>query len=75
MDIDIAEIEFAPDDLFLFCSDGLTNMLSEEEMQGILKSGNGDLMRQVDVLIESACANGGTDNISVILARVINNEK
>lgn len=73
LEIEIAEVEYASDDLFLFCSDGLTNMLSVGEMQNILKSTDTNLMRQVDALIECACANGGTDNVSVILARVINN--
>jgi protein phosphatase len=72
VEIDIAETDYAPGDLFLFCSDGLTNMLPETEIQGILTAGNSDLMRRVDTLIESACQNGGMDNISVILVRVIN---
>lgn len=74
VEVDIADIEYTAGDLFLFCSDGLTNMLAEVEMEGILQPANIDLMAQVDELIESACANGGTDNISVILARVINSD-
>ena len=40
----------------------------------LLESENINLMAQVDALIEQACANGGVDNISVILARVIGSD-
>lgn len=75
VEVDIADIAYSAGDLFLFCSDGLTNMLSEEEIKHILEPDNINLMAQVDALIEKACANGGADNISVILARVINSDK
>jgi protein phosphatase len=74
VEIDIAEIEVLPDDLFLFCSDGLTGMVSDYEIQGKLES-DSDLMLRVDNLIESACDHGGVDNVSVILARIVQNEE
>jgi len=75
VEIDIAETETRPDDLFLFCSDGLTNMVSDEEIKTNLESADGDLMAQVDSLIECACDHGGVDNVSVILVRVLENEE
>lgn len=72
--VDIANIPLSTGDLFLFCSDGLTNMVSEEEIRQILEPVNIDLMVQVDALIEKACANGGADNVSVILARFIDSD-
>ena len=74
VEVDIADIPIFAGDLFLFCSDGLTNMVSEEEMKNILEPENLSLMAQVDALIERACVNGGADNISVILARVSNSD-
>ena len=44
------------------------------EIKQILDSDHISLMAQVDALIEKACVQGGTDNISVILARVIGRE-
>jgi protein phosphatase len=72
--VDIADIRLIAGDHFLFCSDGLTNMVTEEEIRQTLEPINIDLMAQVDALIEKACANGGADNISVILARFIDSD-
>ena len=48
------------------CSDGLTNMVSDEEISKILKTT--DLLEeQTDNLIRMANENGGLDNISVVL--------
>lgn len=70
--VDFAETDVLPDDLFLFCSDGLTSMLSDQQIQGILEKPQTDLMELNDELIEMANGMGGLDNISVILARVNN---
>ena len=74
VEIDFAETDVLPGDLFLFCSDGLTNMVSDDEIRAILKTDTSDLMVQVDSLIESACDHGGVDNVSVILARIHKNQ-
>lgn len=46
------------------CSDGLTNMIREEEIYNII---NNDLKNACDKLIEKANSLGGYDNISVII--------
>jgi protein phosphatase len=72
--VDLAECDVAEGDIYLFCSDGLTCMLSDQEIQSVLeRSGGDDLMEPIDELIELACGRGGIDNISVILARVLDN--
>ncbi len=48
------------------CSDGLTNMLEDEEIEGILK-GQGTMEERADRLVEAANQNGGKDNITVIV--------
>ncbi len=63
---DFFEEPLEPGDLVLLCSDGLCNMLSEEEMTACLESG-GTLRMKVDRLIREANENGGRDNIAVIL--------
>ncbi len=52
-------------DLFLFCSDGLTNMVEPDEIQRILDTTSVNEMPQV--LIAAANAKGGTDNITVVV--------
>lgn len=56
-------------DLFLLCSDGLTNHLEDADLLALLSSAQ-PLSTQVDQLIAEANMRGGRDNISVILARV-----
>lgn len=54
-------------DLLLICSDGLTDMLSDEEIEQILD----DSSQPVDELYEAACQRGGVDNVSIILAKIL----
>jgi len=53
------------DDILLICSDGLTDMVTDEQLEEALEEGNtaADLYRL-------ACEGGGVDNVSVILARI-----
>lgn len=70
--VDLAECDVAAGDLYLFCSDGLNGMLTDQEIQAVLERPREDLMEPTDELIELACERGGIDNISVILADVVN---
>ena len=54
---------------YLICSDGLTDMLAEEEIESIL-SENNDVKVCVEILIESAILKGGRDNITIILCKI-----
>jgi protein phosphatase len=56
------------DDIILLCSDGLSGPVSDEEMLEITTS-NSDLKASAAKLIERANANGGPDNITVVLVR------
>ena len=56
-----------PDDRYLVCSDGLTDMLSVEQIDAILDANANANANAVDELVEVAKAAGGKDNISVIL--------
>lgn len=48
------------------CSDGLTNMIEDEDIRRIMKSQR-DIAEQVEKLVETANANGGKDNITVVV--------
>lgn len=56
-----------PGDRLLICSDGLTDMLGDEEIEQILD----DSHQPVDELYEAACQRGGVDNVSIILAKIL----
>jgi len=67
---DVNHVAIMKGDLFLLCSDGLTDMLTDREIYEILRECGGDLELSVMKLIEEANRKGGRDNISVVLARV-----
>ncbi len=56
-------------DTYLLCSDGLTGMVKDDQIQHVLMSEK-DLDRAAARLIQAANEEGGVDNISVVLARV-----
>ncbi|HTM22719.1 MAG TPA: Stp1/IreP family PP2C-type Ser/Thr phosphatase [Kofleriaceae bacterium] len=56
-------------DVYLLCSDGLTDMVDDDQIQHIIRSGT-DLDKACDKLIDAANEEGGVDNISVVLARL-----
>jgi len=64
--VDFFQVELVRGDMILMCSDGLTNMLEDEEIRMILK-GQRDIVEKVEELVRAANDNGGKDNISVIL--------
>lgn len=63
---DFFEIEYSKGDIILMCSDGLSNMIDDEEIKEIINEGT-DLSEITNKLIEVANRNGGRDNISVVL--------
>ncbi len=68
--IDVIEDKLASGDIYLLCSDGLTDMVKDEEIHLTLGKYSANLAQAADKLVEIANKYGGKDNISVILARV-----
>ena len=68
-ELDLLKGKACPEDLFLLCSDGLTDMVPDDQIRDILRSGI-DIHRKVEELIETAKLAGGKDNITVVLAAV-----
>ncbi|NLL79670.1 MAG: Stp1/IreP family PP2C-type Ser/Thr phosphatase [Clostridiales bacterium] len=66
VDIDFFSVELKEGEMVLMCSDGLTNMLEDEEIRMIL-SGQRDIVEKAEELIKAANNNGGKDNIAVII--------
>lgn len=57
------------DDTFLLCSDGLTDMITDEQIVEILKEEK-DIKDKANLLVNAALAAGGKDNVSVIVCRL-----
>ena len=64
--IDFFSVKLEKGDLVLMCSDGLTNMIEDEEIRMLLLSRN-DIAGKAEALVAAANQNGGKDNITVIL--------
>ena len=61
---DVYTKTFIKDDIILMCSDGLTNMIREENIYGIIKQ---DKENAIENLVKQANDNGGLDNITVVI--------
>ena len=66
VDIDLFAFKLKPRDTILMCSDGLSNMVDELEMEYIIRSEE-SMKQKVEALVEAANRGGGRDNISVVL--------
>ena len=62
-------IDLESGDIFLLCSDGLTDMVWEEEMTGVLAEQTGPF-RQAEELVQLALDSGGRDNVTVIVIQI-----
>ncbi len=68
VEADFFEVELANDDIILLCTDGLTNMVRDEEIQDTLRK-NDNIDKAASRLVGMANANGGRDNITVMIIK------
>lgn len=66
VEADFFTVELTEGDTVLMCTDGLTNMLEDEEIRMTI-SGGRDIVEKAQALVKTANENGGRDNISVII--------
>lgn len=66
LEIDFFQVGLKKGDFILLCSDGLTNMIEDEDIRMILL-GQKDIVGKAEALVEAANRNGGKDNITVVL--------
>ncbi len=69
VDLELHEHEAQPGDIYLLCSDGLSDLVEDEEIQLTLTALSANLELAAHQLVQMANDNGGKDNISVILVR------
>lgn len=67
LELDEEILQVHDGDMFLLCSDGLSNEVSAEEMRDVLAGGN--CRESADILMDMALQRGGHDNISVVVVR------
>lgn len=65
--VDVTQSDIEKDDLYLLCSDGLSDMITDEKIFSTLVKTHNDIKKTSEVLVSLAKENGGHDNVSVIL--------
>jgi protein phosphatase len=70
IDPDIVAVDAEPGDLFLLCSDGLSGIVADSDLERILNERSG-LDRMADELLGTAIRKGGFDNVTVVLVRTL----
>ena len=68
--VDLLRERPQPGDVYLLCSDGLSGMVTDPELAKILNA-ESDINRGVQAMVQAANAAGGTDNITVVLAKYL----
>jgi PPM family protein phosphatase len=70
VDVDMRELAVQPGDYVLLCSDGLTNMVPEEDVSGAIAKLR-DPQRICDYLVDAANRNGGADNATAVIVEIV----
>ena len=73
IEVDFYEHRLNQGDIILICSDGLTDMVEDEEIFYLVQSGR-DIVESGELLLNAAKTNGGVDNIGIILIDPNENE-
>ncbi len=71
VEAEIHEYDTQPGDIYLLCSDGLSDMVSDEDIGMALKALGANLNLAAQQLVQMANDNGGRDNVSVILIKIL----
>lgn len=70
VEVEVNEYKVKPGDVYLMCSDGLTDLVTDADIETSLRELGGNLGEVANHLVNVANASGGKDNISIVLARV-----
>jgi PPM family protein phosphatase len=70
VELEVNEYETKIGDLYLLCSDGLTDLVADEEIKHTMLDANGNISLAAKNLVRLANKYGGADNISVVIALV-----
>jgi PPM family protein phosphatase len=70
VEVDLKSDSVLEGDVFLLCTDGLTDVLSDQDIQQILSDGDKNLKEIGERLIQAANSGGGPDNITIVVVGV-----
>lgn len=73
VDVDFYEHRLKKGDIILMCTDGLSNMVEDDELFHIIQGGR-DIVESAVSLVDAAKENGGTDNIGIVLIEPFTDE-
>ena len=71
VEVEVQEFDVLPNDVYLLCSDGLPDMVEDEDIHLTINTFNASLDVVGQQLVELANDHGGRDNVSVMLAQVV----
>ncbi len=71
VEVDVTEFPVLKDDLFLLCSDGLSDMVEDEDIHLTINTFGGSLETLARQLVQLSNDNGGRDNVSIVVVRVL----
>jgi protein phosphatase len=71
VDVEITEVPALKDDVYLLCSDGLSDMVEDDDIQLTINTFGANLETLAKQLVMLSNDNGGRDNISIVLVRVM----
>jgi len=73
VDIEVHDYDVCAGDIILLCSDGLNDMVEDDEIELALNTLGGNLPLAAEHLVHMSNDNGGRDNVSVVLVKVLRN--
>ncbi len=71
VDVETLSVEMQPGDLYLICSDGLTDIVRDADIAGLILGADKDPDAAAEALVAAANRNGGIDNITVVLFEIV----
>lgn len=72
IEVDVRQVDVLPGDIYLLCSDGLNDMVDDDDIALAMSELQANLPLTATHLVQMANDNGGHDNVSVVIAKVRN---
>jgi protein phosphatase len=71
VEVEVHEHPVQPGDVYLLCSDGLHDMVEDKDVHRVLQKPRTEMQSATEELVKMANANGGKDNVSIVLVKVL----